>query len=115
MNIAQSVERWIVAPEAAGSSPSIHPHLNLTNRMTYSTLHELLHMSPEELQASGSNVKLLLETQNSMSETVSDTTANVRNLTQYTIPDGKLFYPEPFIASPSYLHSDLTYLHIFQY
>lgn len=42
-------------------------------------------------------------------------TLNVHNLLQFTIPDGKLFYPEPFIASPSYLHSDLSYLHIFQY
>ena len=25
VNIAQLVERWIVAPEVAGSSPSIHP------------------------------------------------------------------------------------------
>ena len=37
------------------------------------------------------------------------------NFLQFSIPDGKLFYPEPFIASPSYLHSDLTFLHIFQY
>ena len=33
----------------------------------------------------------------------------------FTIPEGKLFYPEPFIASPSYLHTDLTYIHLFQY
>ena len=30
-------------------------------------------------------------------------------------PDVKLYYPEPFIASPSYIHTDLTYLHILQY
>ena len=41
--------------------------------------------------------------------------ANVTNMLQYSIPEGKLFYPEPFIASPSYLHSDLPFLHIFQY
>ena len=41
--------------------------------------------------------------------------ANVTNMLQYSIPEGKLFYPEPFIASPLYLHSDLPYLHIFQY
>lgn len=34
---------------------------------------------------------------------------------QYDIPDGKLFYPEPFIASPTYHHTDLSFLHIFQY
>lgn len=43
------------------------------------------------------------------------TTTNVASALQFTIPDGKLFYPEPFIASPSYLHSDITFLHIFQY
>lgn len=42
-------------------------------------------------------------------------TASSVNLLQFTIPEGKLFYPEPFIASASYLHSDLTYLHLFQY
>ena len=40
---------------------------------------------------------------------------NSANALQFSIPEGKLFYPEPFIASPSYLHSDLPYLHIFQY
>jgi len=44
-----------------------------------------------------------------------NSSTQVANLLQFTIPDGKLYYPEPFIASPSYLHSDLTYLHIFQY
>ena len=34
---------------------------------------------------------------------------------QYSIPDTKLFYPEPFLASPSYMHSDLSFLHILQY
>ena len=34
---------------------------------------------------------------------------------QYTIPDCKLFYPEPFLASPSYMHTDLHFLHILQY
>jgi hypothetical protein len=24
-----------------------------------------------------------------------------------TIPDGKLYYPEPFIASPSFLHEEI--------
>ena len=32
-----------------------------------------------------------------------------------TLPHAKLFYPEPFIASPSYLHSDLIFLNILQY
>ena len=45
----------------------------------------------------------------------SNSSSNVASLLQFTIPDGKLYYPEPFIASPSYLHSDITYLHMFQY
>lgn len=51
------------------------------------------------------------------SELISEhaSTSNIHNLIQFTIPDGKLFYPEPFIASPSYLHSDISFLHIFQY
>jgi hypothetical protein len=28
-------------------------------------------------------------------------------LTTYTTPDTKLFYPEPFIASPSFLHEEI--------
>lgn len=54
--------------------------------------------------------------QNNLSSLQPDfATSNIQSLIQFTIPDGKLFYPEPFIASPSYLHSDLSYLHIFQY
>jgi hypothetical protein len=34
---------------------------------------------------------------------------------KYTLPEAKLFYPEPYIASPSYLHSDLSFLCILQY
>ena len=69
--------------------------------MTYLTLYELL----------GSPKSYMSDT------TVNSTslTASGVNLLQFTIPEGKLFYPEPFIASASYLHSDLTYLHLFQY
>ena len=38
-----------------------------------------------------------------------------RYLFKYTLPKAKLFYPEPFIASPSYIHSDLIYLSILHY
>jgi hypothetical protein len=30
-------------------------------------------------------------------------------------PDLKIFYPEPFIASPSFVHNDIGYIHILQY
>merc|ERR1712176_131350 len=36
-------------------------------------------------------------------------TTSLRSMLQHTIPDTKLFYPEPFLASPSYLHSDLFF------
>ena len=29
-----------------------------------------------------------------------------------TLPDGKLYYPEPFIASPSFLHEEIWFIHI---
>ena len=70
--------------------------------MTYLVLYDLL------------NASSAVPSVNSASHS-SAPTSNVASLLQFTIPDGKLFYPEPFIASPSYLHSDLTYLHIFQY
>ena len=34
---------------------------------------------------------------------------------QFSIPNVKLSYPEPFLASPSYMHTDLFFLHILQY
>ena len=42
-------------------------------------------------------------------------TTSLRSMLQHTIPDTKLFYPEPFLASPSYMHSDLFFLQILQY
>ena len=44
-----------------------------------------------------------------------NSTTRTRSMLQYTIPDGKLFYPEPFLASPCYMHSDISFLHILQY
>lgn len=72
--------------------------------MTYLLLHDLLDSN-----------KSYSTTHLSNAPTLENASTNVSSLLQFTIPDGKLFYPEPFIASPSYLHSDLTYLHIFQY
>jgi len=72
--------------------------------MTYLALYDLLN-----------SAKTSTPTFTSSLADASAPTSNVASLLQFTIPDGKLFYPEPFIASPSYLHSDITYLHIFQY
>ena len=44
-----------------------------------------------------------------------DNPTRPESVLQFSIPEGKLFYPEPFIASPSYIHTDLPFLHIFQY
>jgi len=44
-----------------------------------------------------------------------DNPTRPESVLQFSIPEGKLFYPEPFIASPSYIHIDLPFLHIFQY
>ena len=107
VGIAQLVERWIVAPEVAGSNPSTYPCQLLQKihpPMTYLLLHDLLDSN-----------KSYSTTHLSNAPTLENASTNVSSLLQFTIPDGKLFYPEPFIASPSYLHSDLTYLHIFQY
>ena len=30
-------------------------------------------------------------------------------------PDAKLYYPEPFIASPSFVHEDLWFIHVLHY
>jgi hypothetical protein len=32
---------------------------------------------------------------------------NLQSIYHYSIPNTKLFYPEPFIASASFMHSDL--------
>lgn len=40
---------------------------------------------------------------------------NVSTIYHYSIPNTKLAYPEPFIASPSFMHSDLWFVHILVY
>ena len=40
---------------------------------------------------------------------------NLRTIYHYSIPNTKLFYPEPFVASPSFMHSDLWFVHILLY
>jgi len=39
----------------------------------------------------------------------------VRSIYHASIPTGKLKYPEPYIASPTYIHSDIGYIHILLY
>ena len=69
--------------------------------MTYLELFEVLNIPESE--------------QPYIPKTAAVSVRNSADLLQFSIPEGKLFYPEPFIASPSYLHADLPYLHIFQY
>lgn len=42
---------------------------------------------------------------------------NVTAVYHYSVPNVKLYYPEPFIASPTFIHNDLWFVHIlvFQY
>lgn len=40
---------------------------------------------------------------------------HIRSVYIGTAPNVKLYYPEPFIASPSFIHNDLGFLHILQY
>lgn len=40
---------------------------------------------------------------------------NIMTIYHYSIPNTKLAYPEPFIASPSFMHSDLWFMHILVY
>ena len=42
---------------------------------------------------------------------------NVKSIYHYSIPNTRLSYPEPFVASASFMHSDLWFMHIliFQY
>jgi len=40
---------------------------------------------------------------------------HIRSTYTLSVPTKKLYYPEPFIASPSFIHNDLGFLHILQY
>jgi len=40
---------------------------------------------------------------------------HIRSIYAVTTPNTKLYYPEPFIASPSFIHNDLGFVHILQY
>ena len=40
---------------------------------------------------------------------------NITSVYHYSIPNVKLCYPEPFIASPSFMHTDLWFVHILVY
>lgn len=41
--------------------------------------------------------------------------AHLRSMYQASVPHVKLYYPEPFIASPSFIHNDIWFIHILQY
>jgi hypothetical protein len=44
-----------------------------------------------------------------------DALDHIRSTYVLSVPTQKLYYPEPFIASPSFVHNDLGFLHILQY
>lgn len=194
MDIAQLVEPWIVAPEVAGSNPSIHPFniqlffmsysypnslntifnsnfsftcphsvnlptLNNTNFLDsmylvesiltptfeldftlalsfseasitlFDVTEQLLrsrskfNLLPAELQAYDVVTNPLKLNHEQFIELINEvdaiddfeTISNIRSTYLNTIPNVKLFYPEAFIASPSFIHTDLGFLHILQY
>jgi hypothetical protein len=44
-----------------------------------------------------------------------DSLAHIKSVFQASTPNMKIYYPEPFIASPSFIHNDLGFIHILQY
>jgi len=40
---------------------------------------------------------------------------HIRSIYFSVVPETKLFYPEPYIASATFIHTDIGYVHIFQY
>lgn len=40
---------------------------------------------------------------------------NVKAIYHYSVPNSKLAYPEPFVASASFMHTDLWFIHILTY
>lgn len=50
-----------------------------------------------------------------LDSTVNLNLENMRGIYHYTIPTTKLYYPEPFIAMPSFLHYDPWFFHILIY
>jgi hypothetical protein len=40
---------------------------------------------------------------------------HVRSMFNTSTPTQKVYYPEPFIASPSFTHDDIFFIHILQY
>lgn len=44
-----------------------------------------------------------------------DNLENITSVYHYSVPNVKLAYPEPFIASPSFMHTDLWFVHILVY
>ena len=39
----------------------------------------------------------------------------VRSLNHLSSPNAKLQYPEPYIASPSFIHNDIAFIHVLHY
>lgn len=56
--------------------------------------------------------QLLFETSSSIEPV---TESKFATLYQLSVPSTRLFYPEPFLAAPSFMHSDPWFLHILNY
>ena len=57
----------------------------------------------------------ILESVPNLPEFAFNTNDNVTAIYHYSIPTSKLAYPEPFIASASFMHTDLWFIHILIY
>lgn len=80
----------------------------LTNYSNYSFLH---FFNDENIYA-----KSLITYINQIDDTsLFNNLENVTSVYHYSIPNVKLAYPEPFIASPSFMHTDLWFVHILVY
>ena len=83
-----------------------------TTEITYNTYYRISETSQHDLE-------LLTQINNYITDLrVSDSAATYDKLTSiyhYSIPTTRLMYPEPFLASPSFMHYDLWFMHILIY
>lgn len=63
------------------------------------------------------NLEIVIDFIDQLEEIESENLENIKSVYHYSIPNTKLSYPEPFIASATFMHSDLWFVHIliFQY
>lgn len=53
------------------------------------------------------NLEIVIDFIDQLEEIESENLENIKSVYHYSIPNTKLSYPEPFIASATFMHSDL--------